>query len=235
MTLIETMVLATAAGMSIPAGAAIASNRRLRDFCYRHELDSFVSFFGGGALLAAIALVLVPFGMEHSSSGPAGVAFFAGGAIFWQISSWMRRSGSSASQLVSMMLDFIPEAIALGAAVATGSSTAYLLAVLIALQNMPEGFAALREMQASGFSRRALIWIFASAPLAGPVSGWIGYGFLATNEFVLALLMLFCSGGIIYLIFEDIAPGAHLKHRDFPPVGAVSGFLLGMLGSMMVH
>jgi len=90
-------------------------------------------------------------------------------------------------------------------------------------------------MEASGFSRRSMFWIFGLAPLAGPVSSWIGHAFLATNDDVLALLMLFCSGGLLYLIFEDIAPGAHLNHRYFPAVGAVTGFLLGMLGTMAIH
>ena len=47
--------------------------------------------------------------------------------------------------------------------------------------------------------------------------------------------MLFCSGGILYLIFNDIAPRAHLKHRDFPAIGAVSGFLLELVGAMLIH
>lgn len=235
MTLLHTMLLALAAGMSIPAGAAISSNRWLGELCRRHEIDSFVSFFGGGALLAAIALVLIPFGIEHTPILPAGIAFMTGGLVFWQLSAWMRRNGSSVAQMMGMMLDFVPEAIALGAAVATGSATAYLLAMLIALQNMPEGFAAFREMELSGFSRRRLAGIFLVAPLIGPLSAWIGYAFLATNDLALGSLMLFCSGGILYLVFEDIAPGAHLAHHDFPAVGAVSGFLAGMLGTMVLH
>lgn len=40
--------------------------------------------------------------------------------------------------------------------------------------------------------------------------------------------MLFCSGGTLYLIFDDIAPRSHLKHNDFLAIGAESGFLLGL-------
>jgi zinc transporter, ZIP family len=56
-----------------------------------------------------------------------------------------------------------------------------------------------------------------------------------TDQHILGILMLFCSGGILYLIFDDIAPRAHLKHHDFPAVGAVSGFLLGLVGTMLIH
>lgn len=47
--------------------------------------------------------------------------------------------------------------------------------------------------------------------------------------------MLFCRGGILYLIFNDIAPRAHLKHREFPALGAVSGFLFGLVGALLIH
>ena len=39
--------------------------------------------------------------------------------------------------------------------------------------------------------------------------------------------------GILYLIFEDIAPQAALRNRHAPPLGAVAGFLLGLAGQLM--
>lgn len=234
-TLSTTLILALMAGLSIPAGALVSSNAWLRSFCFQHEIDSFVSFFGGGALLAAIALVLVPYGMENTSIPMATTSFLIGGIVFWQFSSWMKRKGGTASQFLGMLLDFIPESIALGAAAATGSHTGYLLAGLIALQNMPEGFAAFHEMRTGGFPLKRLWILFLAVSLVGPLSAWVGYAFLAASTQILGSIMLFCSGGIIYLIFEDIAPGAHLKHRDFPAIGAVSRFLLGMAGTMLIH
>ena len=59
MTLALTLSLALAAGMALPVGALTSSLVPLRSICLRHDIDSFVSYFGGGALLAAIALVLL--------------------------------------------------------------------------------------------------------------------------------------------------------------------------------
>ncbi len=235
MTLSTTLGLALMAGLSIPAGALVSANPTLRAFCFQHEIDSFVSYFGGGALLAAIALVLVPYGMAQASMPLAAAAFLAGGLLFWQLASWMKRRGTAGAQFLGLLLDFIPEAIALGAAAATGSATGYLLAGLIALQNMPEGFAAFHELRRNGLPPRRLWLLFLVAPLTGPLAALLGYAWLAGSPQTLGVLMLFCSGGILYLIFEEIAPGAHLRHRDFPAVGAVSGFLLGMLGTMLIH
>ena len=77
--------------------------------------------------------------------------------------------------------------------------------------------------------------LFLVAPLAGPIGAVIGFSFLSTEPYPLSLLMLFCSGGILYLIFQDIAPAAKLERHYFPPVGAVTGFLMGMIGTMLIQ
>jgi len=46
--------------------------------------------------------------------------------------------------------------------------------------------------------------------------------------------MLFAAGGILYLIFQDIAPQSQMKHHWGPALGAVAGFCLGMLGRLLV-
>ena len=74
-----TLLLAWTAGLSIPVGALVASNVVLRDACLRLQLDSFVSYLGGAALLAAIALVLIPRGIENASLLSVSIAFGAGG------------------------------------------------------------------------------------------------------------------------------------------------------------
>ena len=229
------LALALLAGLSIPAGALVSMTPQLAAFCRRRELDSFVSYFGGGALLAAIALVLIPRGMQNSSVLLASLSFALGGLLFWQFSAWTMRTRSTASQFMGMVLDFFPEAILLGVAAANSSSVAYLLAALIALQNMPEGFAAHHEMRESGISRRRLWTMFLLAPLLGPLAAWIGFAWLSGSNQVLAPVLLFCSGGILYLIFEDIAPDAHMSRKSFPAIGAILGFLLGMAGTMMIH
>lgn len=42
--------------------------------------------------------------------------------------------------------------------------------------------------------------------------------------------MLTASGGILYILFEDIAPQVPIERRWLPPLGAVAGFMLGLAG-----
>ncbi len=45
--------------------------------------------------------------------------------------------------------------------------------------------------------------------------------------------MLFASGGILYLIFQDIAPQVRVEKHWLPPLGAIAGFLLGLIGHLL--
>jgi ZIP family zinc transporter len=46
--------------------------------------------------------------------------------------------------------------------------------------------------------------------------------------------MLAAAGGILYLTFQDIAPQAKLDCDWGPPLGAVLGFLVGMVGHQLL-
>ena len=53
--------------------------------------------------------------------------------------------------------------------------------------------------------RDAQVWIVLLA-LLGPVSGVIGWFWLAGREGPLGAVKLFAAGGILYLTYQDIAP-----------------------------
>lgn len=219
----------------MPLGALLACVDKFYPTWLNSEERHGIMAFGGGALISAVALVLVPEGCAGTSVLLAGLSFAAGGIAFLGIDVLLSKTKSPAGQLAAMLSDFIPEAMALGAAFASGSPAGTLLAGLIAIQNLPEGFNAFREMTASGsLSVAKVLWSFSAMALLGPVAGLVGYFWLSQHEEVLACLMLFASGGILYLVFQDIAPEARMEQRWSPALGAVAGFSLGMIGNMLV-
>jgi ZIP family zinc transporter len=163
---------------------------------------------------------------------------------------WKMNSGTPSSRLVermlgsrrrekpqftAMLLDYIPESLALGGAFAVGSASAPLLALFIGLQNLPEGFNAYRELRAipdSG-NKHILTRMTLLTPI-GPILAMIGYLYFRENVVLLGITMLFASGGILYLIFQDIAPQSRMNRHWAPPLGAVLGFSLGMLGNNLI-
>lgn len=235
--LLATLGYATVAGLAIPLGGLTACIERIRPRWLEEELRHSVIAFGGGVLLAAVALVLVPEAIRHLPVWYGAAAFAFGGVVFALLDHAIKASGASAAQLMAMLLDFVPEAIALGATLAAGSSAGILLAFLIALQNFPEGFNAYRELvKTAGVAPRVVLGGFAALVPLGPLAAWLGFVYLADAPQVLGALMLVAAGGILYLTFEDIAPEAkpRLERRWAPPLGAVGGFLLGLIGHQLI-
>lgn len=234
-SLLSIIALTLLAGLAMPAGALLANIRSESDSWLDNELKHGVIAFGGGALLAAVALILVPQGIEHQSIGSATLLFCAGGFSFMLIDILLYRFNTTASQLIAMLSDFIPEALALGAAIAFNSNSAFLLALLMALQNLPEGFNAFYELkQSTKLTSHQLITIFTVLSLSGPIAGVSGFYLLANQPQIVSGIMLFAAGGILYSVFQDIAPQAKLKQHWLPAFGAIIGFMLGIVGHMMI-
>ncbi|TWT77429.1 zinc transporter ZupT [Posidoniimonas polymericola] len=234
-TWLEVVLLTLMAGAAMPIGAAIAMVERIHPQWLENELRHTVIAFGGGALLSAVALVLVPEGSRDLHPAGVAVCFAGGGVAFMALDLLLFKINTPATQLAAMLSDFIPEAMALGASFALGENTGPLLAGLIALQNLPEGFNSYRELvDSTDWQGRRLVAAFAAMALVGPAAGMVGYHLLSDSPRVVSGVMLFAAGGILYLTFQDIAPQARLENRWAPSLGAVAGFLLGLIGEMLV-
>jgi ZIP family zinc transporter len=232
-TILPAIALASLAGAAIPLGGALAAAEHVRSDWLRDELRHGVAAFGGGALLSAVALVLLPEGAARLSPGLALLLFGFGGLAFLAVDVALKRRGGSAAQMMAMLLDFLPEAAALGALLVTDGQTALLLALLIALQNLPEAFTAQRELRATtALSSARIVGLFALIALLGPLAAVVGEEILIDLPAVLGGIMLFASGGIVVLMFAEIAPQAKLENHWLPPLGAVAGFMLGLAGDL---
>jgi len=230
--LTEIVVLTLIAGLAMPVGALIASVEKINPRWLESEVRHGVIAFGGGALLSAVALVLVPQGVSNLSLSLIVVCFSSGGIIFMLLDILLATNNTPFSQLTAMLSDFVPEALALGASFAFSKNAGLLLAGMIFLQNMPEGFNAYREIKASSaaYGRLKIVGAFTLMAFLGPVAGATGYFVLSGHPQIVSGIMLFAAGGVLYLVFQDIAPQSKLKNHWAPSLGAVAGFLLGVLG-----
>jgi len=229
------LLLATLAGLSVPLGATLARLEHLKSRQLDLEVQKTIMTFGGGALFSAIALVLVP---EAAGRAPALLVlacFLSGGVVFLFIDRALARSGGKAAQFLAMMLDYLPEAMALGALITADPRAAMLTAILIALQNLPEGFGAWREMtQGHRAGAKHLFLLFLLVVPLGPAAAAIGLFVLDDQPVILGATMAFAAGGILYILFQDVAPAAHDDHAYGPAFGAVLGFGLGLAGHLML-
>lgn len=223
------------AGIAAFIGGVLAKVEGSGETEGKRELIHGIVAFGGGILLAAVAFALAPEAISTLSPVVLAATFCAGGLSICALDAVISRSGGSKAQFMALLLDFVPEAVALGALFQHSHRTGLLLALFIGAQNLPEGFNAYREnMQTEGRSARTFMLALFAISLLGPVAACAGYLFLHDQPIVTACIMSAAGGGILYLVFQDIAPQSQMKRHWTPPLGAVIGFIVGMIGKQLL-
>jgi len=230
----QVILYSLVSGITIIIGGLLASADRFPDTVLKEEILHGIIAFGGGVLIAAVAFVLVPKGMALFSIPALSLTFLFGAVVFLLLDRFLSQRGGKFAQLMAMLMDFIPEATALGAIFAHEPQLGLLLAIFIGLQNLPEGFNSYRDLIQSGYSRHHALLILTPLSLLGMIGAILGYLFLNDSPQIIAALMLFAGGGILYLTFQDIAPMSKLKNHWSPPLGAALGFTVGMIGQKML-
>jgi zinc transporter, ZIP family len=222
-TFLQVIAVCTLAGITSFAGALLS--RYIR-FTERQLL--FLTAFGAGILSSAAI-----FQMVIESEKAIGIIWtlvcFLGGAVVFTLADMIaERRGGGAGILLGIGLDSIPESLAIGASVASGP--AFVLALLIGIQNVPEGIASYKEMTtgktAFGNHKKALlaIGVVSIIPI---ILGIMGLFFLQGMHFVIGLILGISAGGIFYMLYYDMVPKAHKEQNWLPTFGAVIGFIIG--------
>jgi ZIP family zinc transporter len=232
--IITIILFSWVAGIASFVGAVLARIEHFPEGILKKELLRGIIAFGGGILVAAVAFALVPHGIETLSAPMLGILFGLGGAAFCLLDIQLSRSGGSKAQFTAMLSDFIPEAIALGAVFAHDHRLGLMLALFIGAQNLPEGFNAYRELNENTGRSALILWQMFFISFLGPAAALSGYFFLQDLPGITAGIMVFAGGGILYLVFQDIAPQAKYRRHWTPPLGAVLGFIVGMLGQKLL-
>jgi ZIP family zinc transporter len=224
------------AGITVFIGGILAKffNHHVKESPIKFEVTHAMMSFGAGIILSALALVLIPKGMEELNLLPMGLSFLVGAILFMFIDQYLAKKGGKTATLLAMMMDFIPESIALGAVFAIDTDTATLLAVFIGLQNLPEAFNSYRDLVQSGISPNKTLWIFLGLSFFGIVAASLGHFTLSDSPILTAHLMTFSSGGILYLLIQDIIPESKLDKNYITSLGATLGFLVGIIGEKII-
>jgi ZIP family zinc transporter len=222
------------AGIASFLGGLFAKAESSTETVGKREFIHGAVAFGGGILVAAVAFALIPQGIAVLSPIVLATTVTLGGIVFCILDALLAQHGGSKAQFMAMLMDFIPEAIALGAVFGNDHNEGILLALFIGAQNLPEGFNAFRESVAGGTSTKRTLTILCVVSILGPLAALSGHFFLQNQPVLTACIMSFAGGGILYLIFQDIAPHSRMRRHWTPPLGAVLGFVIGMLGKQLL-
>lgn len=229
-TTLEVILYSFASGITVIIGGFLARIKIFPGGELGREVSHSIVAFGAGILVSAVAFVLTPRAVDFLSLPVIVPVFLAGVVVFALLDIIIGRRGGRLSQLMAMSLDYIPEAIALGSVFSYDRNTGLLLALFIGLQNLPESYNAFSDLVKSGYSPNKAFWILVPFGFIGIIAAVLGYSFIGRNETLISCLMLLAAGGILYLVFQDIAPLIKYKSHRAPAFSATIGFMIGIIG-----
>lgn len=176
---------------------------------------------GSGALIGAIAYELVP--ESALGAGPLGLAF-ASGALAFFAGDWLidRRGGAkrkavAAAQpensglaiFVGTLLDNVPESLVLGMGLAIGGSVSIAFLAAVTISNLPEGVAGTINMEATGYSRRRILWMWGVLVLISAACAGLGYAVVFRQPALQGgVAEAFAAGAMLTMLADAMMPEA---------------------------
>lgn len=222
------------------------------------RLAASLSAFGGGVLLAAVALELVPEADELAGPWLTASALLAGTAIYVGADAWltrddtmraMRRSRHAAASgqrmprhgaehaeaargeaiAAGLFVDGVPESAALGLTIAQGRlGTALLAGVLVG--NVVEAYGAAHPILAGGHPRRFAVVLLGGIGLALAAATILGGTILAdASPAVIGTAQALAAGAVLAVISVSVIPYAFSEVNTQVAVAATLGFIAGYL------
>jgi ZIP family zinc transporter len=118
----------------------------------------------------------------------------------------------------------------MGAAGYHDASLGFMIAVIIALHNIPEGMAISAPLISGGLSKLktiVLVMLTGATTVIGAVAGVLIGGISDTT---LALSFSIAGGAMLYVVFGEILPQSIITNKDrVPTIFALVGVVTGML------
>ena len=140
--------------------------------------------------------------------------------------------------MASITLHNIPEGLAIGVAFGAlagdvteaALTSAWMLALGIALQNFPEGAAVSLPLRREGMSRRRAFWYGQLSGIVEPIAGVLGALLAVAVRSVLPFMLVFAAGAMIAVVVGELVPESQRNPRkSMMTLATMLGFAVMMV------
>lgn len=222
-------------------------------FLFRKEINDglqkiFLGFASGIMIAASVWSLIIPAIEQVEKAGglpwvPAALGFLFGGFFLLVVDGFFARYTKKANRVnllvFAVTLHNIPEGMAVGLAFALAAQNmnqpelygaAFALALGIGVQNFPEGAAVSLPLRQEGMSaKKAFLYGVLSAAVE-PLFGMAVVMISGIIQPVMPWLLSFAAGAMIYVVVEELIPGANDEGRSHRgTIGSMVGFLIMMI------
>ncbi len=209
--------------------------------------------FGAGAVISAVGTDLVAVAYDEAGGGITALGIGIGGLGYFLIITLLERGGArqkpqaplemafgsvdskvaaatpteARNLFVGMIVDGIPESVAVGLSLHLGSVGVSLALVgSIFIAGLPEAIGVAAALLAGGYSISKILIRFGYVVVIGAVSGVVGYKLLwGQGDELIALIQSIAAGALLVVVINEMVPIAIRGVQRWAGVLAASGFV----------
>ncbi len=227
------------AGFGTTIGAAVV-------LFWGRTMQRELAFFlgcAGGIMLGIVFLDLIPSALQQGNYLSTAVGVLSGIAllraldaalgVFFPQGSMMEENFLRMGYLIAIgiALHDLPEGFAIAAGYAVPGQLGLAIALAIGLHNLPEGMAVAVPLHMAGVSPWSIIGITLLVSLFTPLGTLIGLFLISFSQDFICLLLAMAGGAMLYLVVAEFLPEGK-RHGLFLTTG---GFLVGLLVTYVIH
>ena len=201
--------------------------------------------FASGALISALCFELFPEAFELGGTARAGIGLLVGALTFVLVNSFLdsrvERADAEQSEkvrsasrgvgfalLAAVVLDGVPENMALGVSLVEGSSLTLLLAIFAS--NLPESLVGAVAMREGGRPPRFAIAIWAGAGVLLALAVLLGRGaMVSASPETLSFFLAFAGGAVLASLADTLMPEAFEHGRPWNAMSTAVGFFVSFV------
>ncbi len=192
-----------------------------------------------GVMLAVVLFDLVPAALIYGGPLLTLFGFLLGCLILWLLDGLMTKlSTSSHSKFdrsayfrklgyliaIGIALHDLPEGMAIAVGFETTKNLGLVIALAVALHNIPEGMATAAPLVLGKVRARKILLITLLISLVTPVGTFLGMLLAVNNKPSIALLLAFAAGAMTYIVQDELLPALKSDHVLISRMGLVLGF-----------
>lgn len=198
--------------------------------------------FAGGVMMSVIVLDLIPSALEYGSILTTafgfllGLIFMLGLDILIPFLPGLSNAAATDQHshylkmgyliAIGIALHDLPEGIAIAVGYSAKESLGVLIALSIGLHNIPEGMATAAPLVMGGKSKWAIILTCLLISIFTPFGAYLGLLLVSISNHFICLLLALAGGAMAFIVRNELMPESYRRHPNFARLGFIIGLML---------
>lgn len=134
---------------------------------------------------------------------------------------------------IGIALHDLPEGMAIAVGYEAADRLGLLIAVAIGLHNIPEGMAIAVPLKMSGMRSKSIFFITMATSIFTPLGTMIGILLVSFSKYFISFLLSAAAGAMLYIVFAEIGPESRRRHPNYAKLGVITGIFVIILVSLL--